>query len=486
MKENIAMPVRLILSSAAILMSSAAFSQELPGNDQLLSLISNNMPPYWTTSELEVVATTRGGNAARPEAIVRFEANAAPKQDLFRLTESAGPFALVVKTGEAGATRRLYGYQELAYAAGNWTGTVTIENPVAEFGQPLDLFTRPTLEVGTEDAAQRLAALNDAATTNAVAANQSALVKLGAEHQKAVSELQAANAKALSESSSAHEIALAEAEAKGRQRLEEARRGYDAEFAKITVDREPMIAEARAALEVLLADEQEKADAKLAAERKDAAAELERLRAEHAARRGELIEKQRQEMAELETALATERQSLQRQVETADETIALQQRLLASLNQRAAGADAVLAAFNKAREARLAFFGRLPKDWTGQVRCESVQPGVYSYTGPVSVRLEGSTSTTGRTGAINMTEDIRYADRGPGLSLALLDDGLTFPLGMRARINGRGSFPLDVFSVVDITISQDGRMQGAATRPVTVDQVSREVTCTFLLGAHGN
>ncbi len=333
------MSFRLILSSVAILTSSAAISQDLPDDGQLLSVITNGLPPYWSVDNLEIVATSRGGDAARPEAIVRFEADATPRQNLFAQTGKEGPFYLVTPTEEADAVRRLYGFQELAYSAGRWSGAATIENPVTEFGQPRDLFAGPNLVVGTEAAEERLAALRNTALTGVIAAHEAELTALRAEHETATADLKAANSRAISELRSAHteefaelqaanDAALAEAETEGQRRVEEARRRYNAELAELTAEREPRIAEARAELQRLLAVEQEKADAALADAREEAATELEELRAEHAAKRGALIEAQRQEMAELETALATERQSLQRQVETADETIALQQRLL--------------------------------------------------------------------------------------------------------------------------------------------------------------
>lgn len=560
-----------------MVMSSAAISQDLPDDGELLSVIANGLPPYWSVDNLEVVATSRGGDAARPEAIVRFEADASPQQDLFAQTGKEGPFYLVTRTEEADAIRRLYGFQELTYRAGNWSGAATIENAVTGFGQPRDLFSGPTLEVGTEEAAERLAALRDTALTGAISTQEAELTALRAAHGTAVAELKAENSRALSELRSAHardlaelrsandsalaeaetegrqgieelsrrydaelaelsaerellvtktqtalvdardaaakeleelqaehaarrsalvteqrekvaelENALSEAETEGQQRVEAARRRYNSELANLTAEREPRIAEVRAELEELLAAEQEKANAALADAREASAAELEELRAEHAAKRGALIEAQRQEMAELETALAIERQSLQRQVETADETIALQQRLLASLTERAEGTDGVLAEFNAAREARRAFFARLPENWSGQVRCEAEDPAVYNYTGPMSVSLSDSASTMGRAGIIgtmNAVWDSRSSP--PSISLVLLNDGLTFPVSMRARVAGRAMFPFESHDVIDLTITQDGRMEGAATRPLTVDRVSRDVTCTFLLGAVG-
>lgn len=496
------MPNHFALSTVAVFMSSVAMSQELPSGEELSLLLSNGMPAFWSVADLEIVATSRGGNAARPEAVVRFEANAAPKQDLFAQTGQEGPYYLVVRTEEARATRRLYGFHELNYSAGQWTGAVTIENPVTEFGQPLDLFSGPTLEVGTEEATERLASLRDTALTGIIAAHEAELATLRAEHETAIAGLRAQNARALSELSSSHtreltelesanEAALAEAEAEGARRLDEARRAYDTRLAELTTEREPRVAEARAALEALLAEEQEAADAALAAQKAEATAELERLRSDHAARRGALIEEQRQQMAELETALATERQSLVRQVETADETIALQQRLLASLTERAAGSDAVLAAFNAAREARRAFFARLPSNWAGQVRCQAQEASGYSFTGPVSMILSDEPTTTGRSGGISNLESgegYRNFNAFPQISLVVMDDGLTFPLTLRARItpsSRNNSFPLDTFTDIDFEVTQDGQMQGATTRSLTVDQVSRDVTCTYLLGALG-
>ena len=46
--------------------------------------LRTGLPPNRSVDNLEIVATSRGGDAARPEAIVRFEADATPRQDLFR------------------------------------------------------------------------------------------------------------------------------------------------------------------------------------------------------------------------------------------------------------------------------------------------------------------------------------------------------------------------------------------------------------------
>jgi hypothetical protein len=200
-----------------------------------------------------------------------------------------------------------------------------------------------------------------------------------------------------------------------------------------------------------------------------------------------LIETQRQELAELETRLATERRSLQRQLKTAQDTIGLQQELLAAMESRAVGADQVLAAFNEARETRRAFFARMPRDWTGQVVCRS-EDGIYDRTWPLSLIIEEAT-TTGFTGYMSAKKETPRARKSgvQDASLGAADDTLALPMKMRLQVEkDRQNTILNFLGAYDVTATPEGLFLAALERPVTVDNVNKVAICKVRLGVRGN
>lgn len=485
-----------LFTVATWLLATTAIAQELPQAPALTNLLSGTTPPFWAVTDLEVVATSRGGDAARPTATIRFEADAAPEAPLFAEASREGPFILVTPTESQGNVRRLYGYFDLTYAAGQWNGPVVIENPVDAFGQPRDMFAAPTLVLGTEDAETRLAALRDNDVAGEIARHETALSDLTNEHQRALTALQAEHSRALTalqaehaqalgqtKSRQAAEISEAETEASNalttaranaEKSMSDLRLQYETQMSKLTSEQEPLIAAAEAERAKVLADEQAKADAALDA-----------LRAEHAARRGEVIETQRQELAELETRLATERVSLQRQLETAQDTITLQQELLAAMEARAAGAEQVLAAFNAARETRRTFYARLPKDWSGQVVCRT-QDNSYNVTWPVSFLFDEFT-TTGFTGLVSLAKEVENRlGSGFHLTLTAADETLSLPMTMRAQSGSTSTNKtaeiIRFLGSYDITVSPDGLMTSSFDRPVSVENVRKVATCNMRLG----
>ncbi len=106
--------IKIVITAVTWLMATTAMAQDLPGSETLENIVSEALPSFWTVSELEVIATSRGGDAARPQAQIRFEANANPSANLFAETAREGPFVIVVPTEAQTAVRRLYGYFELS------------------------------------------------------------------------------------------------------------------------------------------------------------------------------------------------------------------------------------------------------------------------------------------------------------------------------------------------------------------------------------
>ena len=487
------MLTRLLLAKTLLTTATIAAAQDLPTPETLDRLVTEALPSYWATENFETIATSRNGDAASPSAVVRFEVDAMPDSNLFAEAGREGPFVIVVPTEPAETRRRLYGVHNLTYRAGQWSGDVTIENPVDGLGQPKDLFDGPVLVLGDEETEAKLEALRNTVVASAGARQEAELVRLSAAHEQAMAELEAthngrladlqrANSQAVAEAESAVAETLAATEAEGPRSVARLRESYETQRAELAEGNEPAIAQARAEREKLLAAEQEATQKALSQTRNASANELETLRAEHAERRGAMIEAQRQEMAELETKLATERASLERQVETGEEVVRLQGQLSTLLEERALGAARQMDAFEAARKARLDFFARLPRSWSGQVRCLSEGEQKVDRTTPVAINFQGFTSNGVNAGMnYNKGDDFTGGQETP---LIFLDEALSFPILMRGRHEVSSQYTI-IPQDFEVAITQDGRMIGERKLQWTVDQRQVDITCTFRLAAAG-
>lgn len=481
------MLTRLLLTTSLLTTAASVAAQDLPSLEVLDRFVAEALPSYWATENFETIATSRSGDAANPGAIVRFEVDAMPDADLFAEAGREGPFVIVVQTEPAKTKRRLYGIHDLTYRAGQWSGDVTIENPIDGLGQPRDLFSSPSLVLGDEKTEARLEALRSTALAGVAARQEAELARMGAAHEQAMAELavaqegrladlRKANAKAVGEADSVAAEALAAAEAEGTRSVARLREHYETQRAKLTEGNEPTLKQARAERETLLATEQEETQKALSEARDVGTKKLETLRAKHAKRRGAMIETQRQEMAELETKLATERASLERQVEAGEEVVRLQGQLSTLLEERALGAARQMDAFEAAREARVDFFARLPRNWSGQVRCISDDGKIVDDTSPIAINFQGFTSNGVNAGVQWKPDSFRHGEK---TSLVFIDEALSFPLRMHLHMAGKGWVPRNL----EVSISQDGRMNGKQKQQWTIDKRPVDGTCTFQLAA---
>ena len=185
------MLTRLLLATTLLTTATIAAAQDLPTPETLDRLVTEALPSYWATENFETIATSRNGDAASPSAVVRFEVDAMPDSNLFAEAGREGPFVIVVPTEPAETRRRLYGVHNLTYRAGQWSGDVTIENPVDGLGQPKDLFGGPVLVLGDEETEAKLEALRNTAVAGAGARQEAELVRLSAAHEQAMAELEA-------------------------------------------------------------------------------------------------------------------------------------------------------------------------------------------------------------------------------------------------------------------------------------------------------
>ena len=397
-----------------------------------------------------------------------------------------------------------------------------IENPIDGLGQPIDMFGKPALELGSDAATARLAALRDQSVGKAAAAQGAEVARLNAEHEAARANLEKAHgdqlaklraeqaealraaeaerAKVLTETKSARaaEIAsleaqliferdalvrrLADARAKGEAEVAALERDYKAKLDELTTGNEPAVVAASAERERLLAAESEKTSAALAEVRRANEAELEKLQAEHAVKRGEVLTRQLQEMAELETRLATERRSLEQQLENAQEIISLRTQLIESLKAGKTLDDQVLHAFEAERKMRMAIVKGLSADWVGTAICTEKGKPQSELRTAVKYCAE-STQSNGLQGYIHLSGagGSQCGGSDPRISaanLVFLGDPLQFPVKIRLAISKRLNW---VGEGMDGELDSAGRIFARANVQMNVENTMKDFQCEYHL-----
>lgn len=396
--------------AALMLAGFPASSQELPSDDALRAMLTDELPAFWTVEDFAVVATSRLGDAISPQAAIRFEAEAAPTAPLYVLAGQEGPFDVVLPSAPVAdpeadvspAARTLYGVASMTYRAGTWAGDLLVENPVEELGQPLSAFGRPTLVLGSVEGESTLALLRERGVAAEVARQEAELDAMRAAHEQARAALEAEGAAQLAsiraaqaeetraiERRQAADAARLEAEggdalASRRAGIETDLAGLDAAFvaelAALAEENAPALETARAQAAERRAAVEAEGEVALAAARSEADAALEAARATHASERGALIETQEMELAQLGTRLDDRRAALEEQVTDATGVLALQERLTSDL----AAIEANMTRLGEAGEAvvaaRAVAVDALSGRWEGTASCGT--PGLVSASAP--------------------------------------------------------------------------------------------------------
>lgn len=473
---------------AAVLLCSTALSstaQESPTAEKLSSMVAAELPPFWSIENFKIVATSDTGDAVAPRRAFRFEADGKTKSPLYAETSQEGPFALVVPTVEVGTSRTLYGVLDLGYKAGNWAGSVMIENPVTSLGKPRDLFDTPSLVIGSEEADTKLAALRSVAVSSALSQAEQEINRIESETRSKIAQLEQEQKEQVSKIQTAHRTRLSVLKQNQLEELSKTKSEYRTQLAKLTSENEPLLEEAQANRAKLISDESKKTRSALEKLEAEAAAELEDIKAKHATKRGKLIEKQLQEYAALETRLATEAASLRKQLDTSEELIALQQELRASLEKRNLGSKELFAAFEKGILERTEFLSQMPKMWVGTHTCsapedKSTGKAGFNLSYPLYFRIEEVRSN----GAVVRMGDNKSLHNSTNANLTWLDDVSAFPLKFRlVAQEGVEIGNSEVQYKMDLSLSQAGKLTGSDTQRLVYIQKGSPATCSIELSS---
>lgn len=278
----------LPVSLASMLFATTALSQALPDQDELSERVAERLPSYWTVTGFRQVAQTDLGDAARPQALIRFEADSVPTGPLYTRVDEQEPFAIIVPTQSDEEARILYGVMDLSYRAGAWSGDVEIENSVDGLGQPADLFDRPTLVMGDPEADKRIAQLREQRETNAVARFEREMNSLQNEHKAALQEIQQENETELAAARRDHAAALSRMRSTQVEERSAIEARHEATISDLARDHETALTEMRVehAAEVSALEQEQEAlegglEERVAELRARQAEELETATAEH-------------------------------------------------------------------------------------------------------------------------------------------------------------------------------------------------------------
>ncbi|MCA0045334.1 hypothetical protein [Celeribacter litoreus] len=239
------------------------------------------------------------------------------------------------------------------------------------------------------------------------------------------------------------------------------------------------IAEMNEEIAKQLEEERAAGEARLRDERTRWAEALLNLKSEHAEHRGKIIAEQRQQISELQTGLATERQSVERQLATAQDLILMRSELDGAIEKIAQQDAAAISTFEQMRQHRIKFLQALPSTFAGVVDCKDNSNPDNRKMSAIEFDIDETYSSGfAATFYIDNSRDVWH---GPKLGeIAIRNEIIDFPLTMDFavdKINGyNGAVVPEGFQ---LKLQSDGRLVGAANLPVNWNGTTSEWTCEF-------
>lgn len=398
---------RTLLLIASLLLTFPAAAQEMPTREELGERLGAYLPSYWKLNDFRLIASTQQGDPISPKALVRFEADVVAASDLFTPTgQKVGPFSLIVGTLDGGTPRTLYGTMTLSYGSGKWNGDPVIENPITDLGQPVDVFSTPTLPLGSERQMQIVSDMKASALREAIAKFDSELAKIQTENEK---------------------------------KLAEARAALAAEQKELQNSFQPRIAA-----------EKVKLDEKIASLRDAHATQIEEMKTVQARKVDELKARNLEEISEIESAFDTRIKELKMQIANSEKIASLHQELKEKIE------------ITKKKQREL--FASLGKVLRGNVDCVTNRSGWPDTGGPLRLvanevtgsGISGTAEYTGKNGqhthpfVLVLTDSSNKIPLKMGLSIDFqqLPKNYFVELGITGTITGTAKTPSDRCKVV--------------------------------------
>ena len=229
-----------IVAAVAIWAGSVSAADDAPGEEDIAGAIGLWLPSYLSIERIDILATVNDGDAISPRFRQRFVAEAVPRENLYSVpTQNSDlkPYIMLVETRTPQQPHKLYGVASSALVLGKWNLELRMENGIDGLGQPVAMYSRPVIIIGSEDAERAIENLDAVKTLNKTLAEQAIRVEADATILQAAAE---------------EELELLRN--KNRKRLEAIVDRYEQERAAIEASQETLTAIAEAEAEIASLD----------------------------------------------------------------------------------------------------------------------------------------------------------------------------------------------------------------------------------------
>lgn len=447
-----------------------ALAQELPSTEDLEGRLRTTLPGYWNVSDFRLVASTMLGDPISPQALIRFEADIFPFEDLFSpIGERVGPFSVVVQTYNGAQPRTLFGTMQLNYSTGAWSGKSTIENPIGDLGQPRDMFTDPTLVLGSDEQTGLLATLREDTIAAVRARLEGEIATLQAQHDQRIATLKAT----LDGERAKQEAARAMQAARNADALKLLEEDLKARVADLQARFDPQIDAAQKKLADEIATLKAAHEIARNTLRDEHTAEVEVLNISFAETVGKLKAQQAGIVAELEAGFTAKKERLERQLAEANAILEVQAQTIAAMETAAKNDIRIMELNTQNRARQKEFFQSFGTMISGSLHCKENE-GDFVEDTPIFFKIE-EVSGTGLSGKVGTG---RPNDAFPAtLTLASAPGVEPVRLSFSVAFN-------ETLGTYDAELASNGTIRGIAKgKMYFVGNGDGVATCTLFLGA---
>ena len=180
-----------IIAAVAIWAGSVSAADDAPGEVDIAMAIGIWLPSYLSIERIDILATVNDGDAINPKFRQRFVAEVVPREILYsEPTQNSDlkPYIMLIETRTPQQPHKLYGVASSALVLGKWNLELRMENGIDGLGQPVAMYSRPVIIIGSEDAERAIENLNAVKTLNKTLAEQAIRVEADAAILRAAAE----------------------------------------------------------------------------------------------------------------------------------------------------------------------------------------------------------------------------------------------------------------------------------------------------------
>ena len=158
-----------MIGAVAIWAGSVSAADDAPGEEDIAKALGLWLPSYLSIEKIDILATVNDGDAINPRFRQRFVAETVPRENLYSVpTQNSDlkPYIMLVETRTTQQPHKLYGVASSALVLGKWDLEFRMENGIDGLGQPVAMYSQPTIIIGSEDAERAIENLDAVKTLN--------------------------------------------------------------------------------------------------------------------------------------------------------------------------------------------------------------------------------------------------------------------------------------------------------------------------------